>query len=236
MEDSPEYFWRQPTEYHSYYNMRICGYVILISTALTVISNSALILVLTRKSIASPINTILVHVSFVETLDALVYLPRTWHEYFRATKCSIQEHRTYTWENISYNSLAIAFLLRQLAAFLTVILAVWRYIAIIHPLKERAWCNIEITRKVITGAYLTSILITIPPYFALNVEPMDRLLDQNGCILVQSNFTSFENTTTIYELQFPIEDYPTLYAFLAFVYGFFMKLLPSFIMSAISYK
>ncbi|XP_065204088.1 sex peptide receptor-related protein 2-like [Planococcus citri] len=51
-------------------------------------------------------------------------------------------------------------------------LAVWRYIAIAYPLKERDWCNMKTTRNVVITSYIVSVVISAPWYFSNGIVMM----------------------------------------------------------------
>ena len=101
MDDLEDLFWKKPTEYRSYHNMRICGYIDLTCATIIIVINAFVCLVLTQKIMISPMNTIFKHIAITESVAALAFAPRAWHEYFRVQKCHIAEHRTLKWEAIS---------------------------------------------------------------------------------------------------------------------------------------
>ncbi|XP_065203583.1 uncharacterized protein LOC135833746 [Planococcus citri] len=56
-----------------------------------------------------------------------------------------------------------------MCVFFTLMLAIWRYIAIAHPLKARYWCTMKITQNAVMACYVTSVLLSLPLYFTLNI-------------------------------------------------------------------
>ncbi|XP_065204094.1 sex peptide receptor-related protein 2-like [Planococcus citri] len=228
--------WEQPTDYHSYYNMTIFGYVDMMCCVLSTISNTLIILVFTRNTPVSPMNTIFIHMAVTESLTVFSFIPRSYHEYFRVKRCSIDIHRTEVWENFALNSYKLTFLFRHMVVWLMVMLGVWRYIAVVHPLKKSQWCDMRITRKLIIAGYIFGFIIAIPPYFCTAVQPSNILLDEEGCLASNSTIGNKIINTTIYEFKVPVENFPFLYTFLMITYGVFIKSLPAIVLSVISYK
>ncbi|KAG8231122.1 hypothetical protein J437_LFUL010448, partial [Ladona fulva] len=54
--------------------------------------------------------------------------------------------------------------------WLTVMLAVWRYIAVGHPLRNREWCGRNRAYRAIAAAYIASPIICSPLYFSASVQ------------------------------------------------------------------
>ncbi|XP_065204097.1 sex peptide receptor-like [Planococcus citri] len=233
LEEAP---WKQPTDYHSYSNMRICGYVDMLCCVVTTISNTLIITVFTRSTMVSPMNTIFIHIAITESLAILSFIPRSWHEYFQVEPCSIHIYRTYKWENFALHSYLLAFAFRHMVVWLTVMLGVWRYIAIVHPLKKSQWCDMRTTRKLIIAGYIFGFLITIPIYFYIAVQPFRIQLDENGCLPSNSTTSNKTINTTIYEFSVPLEKFPFLYSFSFIGYAVLIKTVPALVLIVISYK
>ncbi|XP_065204530.1 sex peptide receptor-like [Planococcus citri] len=216
--------------------MRICGYVDMLCCVVTTISNTLIITVFTRSTMVSPMNTIFIHIAITESLAILSFIPRSYHEYFQVEQCSIHNHRTHGWANLALHSYVVAFAFRHMVVWLTVMLGVWRYIAVVHPLKKSQWCNMRITRKLIIGAYIFGFLITITPYICIAVQPSNILLDTEGCLLSNSTTGNKTINATIHEFSVPLEDYPTLYLIVLISYGILLKTVPAIVLIVISYK
>ncbi|XP_065209249.1 sex peptide receptor-like [Planococcus citri] len=226
-------YWKMPTEYRSFYHMRIVGHIDLVFCVITLISNAFIIAIFKMKSNITPGNTIFTHMAIMESLTTIISLVRVWHEYFRVTECAIALHRTYIWEMVSLYTYKIAFMFRHIAVWLAVMMTVWRYIAVVHPLRERDWCNMQITRKLIIAGYIFGLVLSVPPFFAWGFGPAEKLLDEKGCIM--RNYVNGTNTTTIYEFKIPVEDNPVIViTSTAFYSG--IKILPSIAFAVMSYK
>ncbi|XP_065209196.1 sex peptide receptor-like isoform X2 [Planococcus citri] len=96
-------------------------------------------------------------------------------------------------------------------------LTLWRYIAVVHPLKERRWCSMKITRNaVIAGYIMCIILLGIPTYLAREIV------------------TKNVNQTTIYKLTH--DKSPIMYRTSSIVYGVLGRLLPSVVLTWLTYR
>ncbi|XP_065209248.1 sex peptide receptor-like [Planococcus citri] len=200
----------ETSEHQSYQDTRIIlGHVNLTFSIIMLISNTLLIITLSRKNTASSTNRIFTHLAIVESLATISYLPRLWHEFYRVTQCSIkQEHRTYVWEMISLYSGEISFTFQQIGLWMMIMLAVWRYIEVIHPQKKSDWCDKETTRRFILAGYIFGMLLLIPIYFIPKVWPVEEE---------------------------SVENHPALFTITALLYAG-IKLLPSVAFAIISYK
>ncbi|XP_065209245.1 sex peptide receptor-like [Planococcus citri] len=138
------------------------------------------IIVFTRKSMISPNNLIYAHLAFVDLASIIAYVPRAWQELVRQRMYCFKEHRVYEWEIASFCSLFTVAILHQISTWITILLAIWRYIAIAHPLKEREWCNMKNTKIFIIAAYAVGFLAALPHVFEVHVAAIDTLLDSDG--------------------------------------------------------
>lgn len=71
--------------------------------------------------------------------------------------------------------------------WLTVTLAVWRYIAVAHPQRNREWCSMQITIAAIVSAYVVSPLLCIPLFLAFSIHPKTAIVGKYGQILKKSD-------------------------------------------------
>ncbi|GLG93092.1 Sex peptide receptor [Gryllus bimaculatus] len=64
--------------------------------------------------------------------------------------------------------------------WLTVTLAVWRYIAVAHPQRNREWCSHKTTFVAIAAAYVLSPLLCVAHYLALTITSGEAPVDSEG--------------------------------------------------------
>ncbi|XP_065204527.1 G-protein coupled receptor dmsr-1-like [Planococcus citri] len=190
------------------------------------------IIVFTRKSMISPNNLIFAHLSIVDLATLIAYMPRWANEAIRRKMYSVKEHRTYEWETIGMFSYQVSATFHGISVWLAIMLAVWRSIAIAHPLKERQWCNLKTTKIFIAVGYVICSSMIIPGYFTAEVRPLERLLDSDGYIT--SNRT-IGIPTKVYILQ-RAECSEAISIMSALIGAVFVKMVPMTIVSVYSIK
>ncbi|XP_065209227.1 G-protein coupled receptor dmsr-1-like [Planococcus citri] len=234
-DDTITYYGSKPTIYRSYAKMAILGYLNITCCIIGSILNFFVIIVFTRKNMISPINTILVHLAIAETITMITYMPHTWHEFFRANLYpAIKDHRTHEWETISLASFYLAFIFRHTTIWLTLVLGVWRYIAVIYPLKERKWCQMETTRVCIIAGYVFGLMTCIPLWFFLQIKQAEKTVDKDG--VFTSDYGKGVKNESIFEIHAPIVMNTPFYRLIYLSYGIFVKIIPTAMLGVISYK
>ncbi|XP_065204086.1 substance-K receptor-like [Planococcus citri] len=107
------------------------------------------------------------------------------------------------------------------SVFLTVQLAVWRYIAVVHPWKQRNWCNKKITRNVIIAGYVVCcVLYAIPYHLSFDIETID----------------SNQNTHAHPYHKFTIDGHLIMYKLRYYIYGLVIRLFPSVVLVWLTFK
>lgn len=157
---------------------KIHGWASLFVCIFGSIANSLNIVVLTRREMSSPTNAILTGLAVADLLVMLEYIPYASHMYLY-----IRPRRDmYTYGSamfVLFHSI-FAQACHTISIWLTVTLAVWRYIAIAHPQRNREWCNFRRTVIAITGAYVICPLICMPIYFTTALVSQNEIFDENG--------------------------------------------------------
>ncbi|XP_065209219.1 G-protein coupled receptor dmsr-1-like [Planococcus citri] len=156
-----------PSKIVEYYLINVKGYVDISICVVGSILNLLNIIVFTRKNMISPVNMIFTHLAWADLLMLLLFIPYTWFECFEEYTNGGWTYQQTFWYIWLGNVPAIFYFM---SVFLTVMLSVWRHIAIVHPLKERQWCSMKMTRNVVIAGYLTSVLLGIPMYFSTGIK------------------------------------------------------------------
>ncbi|XP_065209244.1 G-protein coupled receptor dmsr-1-like [Planococcus citri] len=214
--------------YAEYINPSLFFTVTIIGSTL----NTLNIIVFTRKSMISPNNLIFAHLAIVDLASLITYMPRWANETIRRKMYSVKEHRIYEWETIGMYSYLVSSTFHAISIWLAIMLAVWRYIAIVHPLKERQWCNLKTTKIFIAVGYVTCSLGIIPGYFSLEVQAFDRLLDSDGYITWNRTIGI---PTKVFLLQ-PAKSSRAISILSALAAAVFVKIIPMVLVSVYSYK
>ncbi|KAH8349659.1 hypothetical protein KR084_003739, partial [Drosophila pseudotakahashii] len=174
----------------SYKNMH--GYVSLVVCILGTIANTLNIIVLTRREMRSPTNAILTGLAVADLAVMLEYIPYTIHDYILTDSLPREEKLSYSWACfIKFHSI-FAQVLHTISIWLTVTLAVWRYIAVGYPQKNRVWCGMRTTIITITTAYVVCVLVVSPSLYLITAitEYVDQL-DMNGKVINSIPMTQY---------------------------------------------
>ena len=201
-------------DFKNYYLSVICPYPNFISSGIGSVLNILNIVVFTRKSMASPMTTIFLHLSIVDLAVLLINIPLTWHV---CIDHNSNHQHVYSWEVFHFIGRYVTTLLFYTSVWFTVMLAKWRYSAFVYPLKERRWSNKKNTRIALIAGYIFGTVLTLPLYLSLHIQPSNH----HG------------NTTT-----YTIEYHETsAWYFIHFIlFGTTLKLIPSVVLSVLSYK
>ncbi|KAL7732613.1 hypothetical protein ACLKA6_013545 [Drosophila palustris] len=182
-ETTPLYCGSGMDNFHtSYKNMH--GYVSLVVCILGTIANTLNIIVLTRREMRSPTNAILTGLAVADLAVMLEYIPYTVHDFILTDSLPREYKLSYSWACfIKFHSI-FAQVLHTISIWLTVTLAVWRYIAVGYPQKNRVWCGMRTTIITITTAYVVCVLVVSPSLYLITAitEWMDQL-DVQGRVI-----------------------------------------------------
>ncbi|XP_065204082.1 G-protein coupled receptor dmsr-1-like [Planococcus citri] len=201
-------------EIGSYYKENIHVYITIPICSVGMILNLLNVLVFTRKTMNSPPNLILAHLAFVDFLFLLSNIAESWLTYFQFENDSDRK-QSYGWTILYLYSDISLDTFHFISIFLTVQLAVWRYIAVVHPLKERHWCTKKITRNVvITGHVVCTVSFAVAYLLSLDIDA--RNVD---------GITYYKVTSKRHPITNSIR-------FLA--YGLVIKIFPSFVLAGLT--
>ncbi|XP_067013511.1 G-protein coupled receptor dmsr-1-like [Anabrus simplex] len=159
----------------------IHGYASLLVCLFGSLANILNIAVLTRREMTSPTNTILTGLAVADLLVMLEYIPFACHQYLpHGRRRPFKDRYSYGWTWFVLFHSNFAQVCHTISIWLTVTLAVWRYIAIAHPQHNREWCRMETTLVAIACAYVISPLLCIPFYIAFSIKTGEILVDSEG--------------------------------------------------------
>lgn len=220
----------------------IHGYLSLPVCIFGSIANILNIVVLTRREMRSPTNAILTGLAIADLLVMIDYIPFVLLE-------NILPHMHYSREKLlAYSSAWYIFfhsifaqICHTISIWLTVTLAVWRYIAVAYPQRNRLWCGMRTTIFTIALAYHLCPLICIPLYLTYSIQPAIEQLDANG-----QPYRPIVNVTqplgvhniTVYKVTFShmaTQD-DTLTNFNLWVYSILIKLIPCVALTILSLR
>ncbi|XP_011868456.1 PREDICTED: probable G-protein coupled receptor B0563.6 [Vollenhovia emeryi] len=239
----------EPTEYmcgarlESFYNWytQVHGWASLLVCIFGSIANVLNIAVLTRREMHSPTNMILTGLAVADLLVMIEYIPYAIHMYLY--RRSRRDTFTYGWTIFVLFHSNFTQVCHTISICLTVTLAVWRYIAVAHPQRNREWCSNKRTFLMIAFAYVSCPILCIPLYINTEVKPQMEMLDKFGMSVnlteLQQTSASFDGVTntTLYFVK--LTDSPmsnVLKNINVWIYSVVIKLIPCMALTGLSIK
>ncbi|XP_032575059.1 sex peptide receptor [Drosophila sechellia] len=176
----PHYCGTGIDDFHTNYKY-FHGYFSLIVCILGTIANTLNIIVLTRREMRSPTNAILTGLAVADLAVMLEYIPYTVHDYILSARLPREEQLSYSWACFIKFHSVFPQVLHTISIWLTVTLAVWRYIAVSYPQRNRIWCGMRTTLITIATAYVVCVLVVSPwLYLVTAIAKFLETLDANG--------------------------------------------------------
>lgn len=228
----------------SFYNWyaQVHGWVSLLVCIFGSIANVLNIAVLTRREMQSSTNMILTGLAMADLLVMIEYIPYAIHMYLYQR--SRRDTFTYGWSSFVLFHSNFAQVCHTISIFLTVTLAVWRYIAVAHPQRNREWCSNKRTFLMIAFAYVSCPILCIPLYITTEVRPQVEMLDERGMSVNQTKLQTDNSTvaslqgmtnTTLYFVKLtPMSN--ILKNINVWIYSVVIKLIPCMALTVLSIK
>lgn len=169
------------------YTLLVYGYISPNLVLLTIITNSLVSVVLLRKNMRTPTNTLLVAMAISDMLTGIWSVP-----------CFIYFYQMGNYKEwVPYNWCFVYFLLTDYlptifhtaSIWLTVALAVQRYIYVCHSLKAKQWCTIPNVLKCVAIIYGISVMAHLCRFVETEYKPemIPSRLDPNVTVSACSN-------------------------------------------------
>nr|XP_012135343.1 PREDICTED: FMRFamide receptor-like [Megachile rotundata] len=155
------------SSFHSHYS-QLHGWISLFVCIFGSIANILNILVLTRREMRSPTNIILTGLAVADLLVMIDYIPYAFHLYLY--RRSRRDTFTYGWTIFVLFHSNFAQVCHTISICLTLILAVWRYVAVARPQQNREWCSYRRTIFAIFIAYVFCPVLCVPLYITTEVK------------------------------------------------------------------
>ncbi|CAH2990644.1 unnamed protein product [Chilo suppressalis] len=214
------------TDFNKAYS-RMHGYIALVVCIVGSATNSINIAVLSRREMTSSTNSILTGLAVADLLVMLEYIPYALH---MNIKIGPQLNKnTYSWAVFVYFHSIFSQTFHTISIWLAVTLAVWRYVAIAYPQKNRTWCNKRNTTLAIVSAYVICPFLCLPFYFAMNIVPSE-VTPQNNSEFAEDLSLPHNRTVYVLEMSKNVE----LVTAIMWIYSVILKLVPSIALSILS--
>lgn len=142
------------------------GYVSTAVCLFGLMSNTANIIVLTRKNMISSTNTILMWLAVADLLTMMSYLPFAIHFYLmREPGLRPFATRSLGWILFLMFHASFSIVCHTVAIWLTIALAIFRYIYICLPTRGSIYCSLRRAKITIFTVYLLTVVVCTPNYF-----------------------------------------------------------------------
>lgn len=200
------------------------------------IANVLNICVLTTKEMRGPTNLVLTGLAIADLLVMLDYIPFAFHRYINIEERKSIEDYSYRWAVFMLFHAFFSQVFHFIACCLTVILAIWRYLAITNPQSLRFWCEIRKTFYVIFLTYFLCPLVCSPIFISLKISSYNQTCDENSRILEEEDLPTFNGTVnneTVYITEFINDTYKQVSFWL---YSAVLKLVPCILLTHLSRK
>ena len=146
------------------------GYLALLVCLFGSVTNLINIVVLTRKGMLSSTNAILTGLAVADLAVMLEYIPFAVQHYIGDTDPLSYAQVLYVLFHAHF-----AQIFHTVSIFMTVMLAVWRFLSIVHPTVAAKHCTMRRCLTFIVLAYLASPVICLPSYFTFAVRSQPTL-------------------------------------------------------------
>ncbi|XP_071082633.1 G-protein coupled receptor dmsr-1-like [Haliotis cracherodii] len=200
---------------------RIHGYLSIAVCIFGIISNALNIIVLTRKHMLSPTNYILTALAIADMLTMSTYpIMATYLYIISQPNCDEVKHPKEWMYFILFHNLFIV-TCHNMAMWLTVALAVFRYIFVCIPSKAMTLCSAQRAKLTVGLIVIVTIIVCCPNYVIYRVVDIG---------------TTYHNSTTCYwilETDFA-HKHVWYTSFVKWVYGVVIKILPCILLVFLS--
>lgn len=215
-------------EVHGYFSILVCVF--------GSVTNVLNICVLTTREMRWPTNFILTGLALADLLVMLEYIPFACHFFLDPLSRRTTTYYSYAWAIYTIIHALFGQVFHFVSCCLTVILAVWRYVAITHPQNNKLWSVVNNAKRTILVILLTYVLcpiICIPVILSLQIVPHNKTVYVNDTIIKKDlleNYTGPSKNTTIYLIEVDA-DYQIMGLW---VYGVVIKLVPCLLLTILS--
>ena len=148
----------------------IHGYLASIVCVLGIIANMLNIIVLTRKNMVSSTNCILTGLAISDGLTMVAYLPFALRFYTLYGTTPSPERNSLGAIRFMLFFACFSVVVHSVSIWLTVTLAVFRYIFIKYPRRGVALCSITRAKIAVLFVYLVTLIVCIPNFITITVK------------------------------------------------------------------
>ncbi|XP_070192217.1 G-protein coupled receptor dmsr-1-like [Littorina saxatilis] len=208
-----EQFGQSYQRIHGYFSVTVCVFGI--------VSNVLNIIVLTRKHMKSPTNFILTALAIADMLTMSTYPIMAIYLYIiTSPDCMTPQHSRGWMYFILFHNLFIV-TCHNMAMWLTVTLAVFRYIFVCQHAIAARLCSLDRAKLTVAVVVVATIVSCVPNYFVYSVQDIGPGLSRNvSCYWIVASQLAQAN--------------PTYEQFVRWLFGVVIKILPCVLMAFLS--
>lgn len=174
------------------------GYISLVVCLFGMLANTLNMIVLTRMDQRiSATNAILTGLAFADNLVMIEYIPFAFHNYILRER-PMNERFSYPWTVYVLIHAHVTQVFHTISIWLTLLLAVWRYLSVAHPLRSRDWCTLDRALLAILLAYVCSPLVCIPLYLTFTIQ--EKSWRPPGSAVINGTSSNSSSEYTLYLL------------------------------------
>ncbi|KAI8033947.1 hypothetical protein M5D96_013279 [Drosophila gunungcola] len=170
-------YWNLTCDSPLDYAMPLYGYCMPFLLIITIISNSLIVLVLSKKSMATPTNFVLMGMAICDMLTVIFPAPGLWYMYTFGNHYKPLHPVSMCLAFSIFNEIMPA-MCHTISVWLTLALAVQRYIYVCHAPMARTWCTMPRVRRCTAYIALLAFLHQLPRFFDRTYMPLE--IEWNG--------------------------------------------------------
>nr|KAG5696468.1 hypothetical protein BaRGS_021005 [Batillaria attramentaria] len=205
---------------------KIHGYFSLVVCVFGIVSNVLNIIVLTRKHMRSPTNFILTALAIADMLTMSTYPIMACYLYiFTSPECYTVQHSAGWMYFILFHNLFIV-TCHNMAMWLTVTLAVFRYIFVCQHTKAATLCSMARAKLTVAVVVVATVVSCVPNYFSYAVVDIGPDIKPNT---TDPPYSCYWITPSALA-----KDNPTYEQFGRWLFGVVIKILPCVLMAFLS--
>lgn len=145
----------------------IHGYISVVVCVFGIVANIANIVVLNKKHMRTSTNVILKWLAVADLCTMMEYVPFALKFYvFKDPVIENLYVRSYSWMCYLLFHANFSITMHSISIWLTIMLAIFRFLYIFFPAKGSIYCSLEHAKFVIMSVYVSAVLVCIPNYIS----------------------------------------------------------------------
>ena len=178
------------------------GYVAALVCVFGIVANLANIVVLTRKNMITSTNTILTWLAVADLITMTSYLPVSIHFYIMADwRFPFPSSLSVHWMRFMLFHISFAVVAHTIAIWLTIALAIFRYLFISHPTRGAELCSLQRAKLCVVAVYVLTCVVCTPNYLVTTIVQSTKHL-RNGVVLPPSANITADNVSKVTYYEF----------------------------------